>query len=317
MRTHCSSTPREKSTRSLRARFTREDWNRSSERHARANTSLNRFHERRRSAILQENLGSAKHIANFNSHKAGKCNCMTVRIDLELWARDAWKAVGRRDLIIVIDVLRSGTSILNALTNGAEAVIPTRSLKEAYELRDEHPEYLFAGERRGQMPKGFDLGNSPLEFTRERISGKRLLMTTTSGTAALLKSRRARWVFVGVFLNARAVARKAGEIAAKEGIGISLILAGEKGGFSLEDFLCAGAIAEELTAKNVGLSDKVQAALLSFKQTKSDLTESVMEAEHARHLVRLGFKRDVDFSCHLNLLRAVPIYSHGMIKLQD
>jgi 2-phosphosulfolactate phosphatase len=242
---------------------------------------------------------------------------MVVRVDLELWARDAGKAVGRGDLIVVIDVLRSGTSILSALTNGAEAVIPAGSLEEAYELRNRHPEYLLVGEREGHMPKGFDLGNSPLEFTRGRVNGKRLVMTTTSGTAALLKSRRARWVFVGVFLNAKAVARKAEEIVAKEGVGISFVLAGEKGGFSLEDFLCAGAIAEELTARSVGLSDKVQAALLSFKQTKSDLTESVMEAEHARHLVRLGFKGDVDFSCHLNLLRAVPIYSHGMIKLRD
>jgi 2-phosphosulfolactate phosphatase len=240
---------------------------------------------------------------------------MVVRVDLELWARDAGKAVGRRDLIVVIDVLRSGTSILSALTNGAEAVIPAGGLKEAYEVRNQHPEYLLVGERGGHMPKGFDLGNSPLEFTRGKINGKRLVMTTTSGTAALLKSRRARWVFVGVFLNARAVARKAEEIAAKEGVGISFVLAGEKGGFSLEDFLCAGAIAEELTARSVGLSDKVQAALLSFKQTKTDLTASVMEAEHARHLVRLGFKKDLDFSCHLNLLRTVPIYSHGVTKL--
>lgn len=242
---------------------------------------------------------------------------MAVRVDLELWARDAGKAVGRRDLIVVIDVLRSGTSILSALTNGAEAVIPAGSLKEAYEVRNQHPEYLLVGERGGHMPKGFDLGNSPLEFTCERVNGKRLVMTTTSGTAALVRSRRARWVFVGVFLNARAVARKAEEIAAKEGVGISLVLAGEKGGFSLEDFLCAGAIAEELAARSVGLSDKVQAALWSFRQAKSDLTESVMEAEHAKHLVRLGFRKDIDFSCHLNLLRAVPTYSHGETKLQD
>lgn len=250
------------------------------------------------------------------SHLELSGNFMVVRVDLELWARDAGKAVGRGDLIVVIDVLRSGTSILNALINGAEAVIPAWSLKEAYELRNQHPEYLLVGERGGHMPKGFDLGNSSLEFTRERINGKRLVMTTTSGTAALVRSRLARWVLVGVLLNAKAVARKAEEIVAKEGAGISLVLAGEKGGFSLEDFLCAGAIAEEFSAGSVGLSDKVQAALLTFRQAKNNLTGSVMEAEHAKHLIRLGFKRDVDFSCHLNLLRAVPTYSRGTIKLQ-
>ena len=240
---------------------------------------------------------------------------MAVSVDLELWARDAGKAIGRGDLIVVIDVLRSGTSILNALTNGAEAVIPAESLKEANKLRKRHPEYLLVGERGGYMPEDFDLGNSPLDFTREAVKGKRLVMTTTSGTAALVRSRPAKWVLVGVFLNAKAVARKAEEIVAKEGVGVSLLLAGEKGGFSLEDFLCAGAIAEELSARNIGLSDKVQAALLSFRQAKGDLTGSVMEAGHAKHLVKLGFKRDVDFSCHLNLLRTVPTYSRGTIKL--
>jgi 2-phosphosulfolactate phosphatase len=109
---------------------------------------------------------------------------MATRVDVELWARDAGKAVGRGDLIVVIDALRSGTSILTALTNGARTVIPTVSLKEAYRFRSQHPEYLLAGERGGHKPRGFDLGNSPLEFTREKVAGKSLVMTTTSGTAA-------------------------------------------------------------------------------------------------------------------------------------
>jgi 2-phosphosulfolactate phosphatase len=242
---------------------------------------------------------------------------VVIRVDLELWARDAGKAVGRGDLIIVIDALRSGTSVLNALTNGAEAVIPVVSLKEAYRLRSQHPEYLLAGERGGHRPEGFGLGNSPLEFTREKVAGKSLVMTTTSGTAALVKSQEARWVLVGAFLNAGAVAEKAEEITAKERVGVSFVLAGEKGGFSLEDFLCAGAIAEGFTAGGAGFSDKVQAALLAFRQAASDLTGSVMGAEHAKHLVRLGFKGDVDFACQLNVLRTVPIYSLGRITLQS
>lgn len=241
---------------------------------------------------------------------------MVIQVDLEFWARDAGKAVGRGDLIIVIDALRSGTSILNALTNGAEAVIPAGSLKEAYRLRSQHPEYLLAGERGGHRPKRFDIGNSPLEFTRERVEGKSLVMTTTSGTAALVTSQRAKRVLVGAFLNAGAVARKAEEMATKEGVGVSFVLAGEKGAFSLEDFLCAGAIAGSFNASKVCFSDKVQGALLAFRQAKSDLAGSIMKAEHAKHLVRLGFKGDIDFSCKLSVLRTVPIYSHDRITLK-
>jgi len=241
---------------------------------------------------------------------------VVIRVDVELWARDAGKAVGRGDLIIVIDALRSGTSILNALTNGAEAVIPAVSLKEAYRLRSQHPEYLLVGERGGHKPKDFDLGNSPLEFTPERVAGRSLVMTTTSGTAALARSQRAKRVLVGAFLNAGAVAGRAEVMAEREGVEMTFVLAGEKGRFSLEDFLCAGAIAEGFAASRVCFSDKVQAALLAFRQAEGDLTRSVLKSEHAKHLVRLGFKGDIDFSCRLNALRTVPVYSNGRITLQ-
>jgi 2-phosphosulfolactate phosphatase len=242
---------------------------------------------------------------------------VVIQVDLELRARDAGKAVGRGDLIIVIDVLRSGTSILNALTNGAQAAVPAMTLEEAYKLRSKHPEYLLAGERGGHKPVGFDLGNSPLEFTPERVEGKTLVITTTSGTAALVKSKAAKWIFLGGFLNALAAARKAEQIATRETIGVSFVLAGEKGKFSLEDFLCAGAIANGFTADKVRLSDKVQAALLAFKQAENNLTRNVMKAKHAEHLVQLGFKRDVDFSCSLNVFRTVPIYADGKITLHQ
>jgi 2-phosphosulfolactate phosphatase len=163
---------------------------------------------------------------------------------------------------------------------------------------------------------GFDFGNSPMEFARERVNGKCLVMTTTSGTVALARSQRATRVLVGAFLNARAVAGKAEAMAAREKTGVSFVLAGEKGRFSLEDFLCAGAIAEGFTASRVCFSDKVQAALLAFRQAESDLPGSVMKADHAKHLVGLGFRGDIDFSCQLNVLHGVPIYSHGKITLQ-
>jgi 2-phosphosulfolactate phosphatase len=240
---------------------------------------------------------------------------VVIQVDLELRARDAGKAVGRGDLIIVIDVLRSGTSILNALTNGAQAAVPATTLEEAYKLHSKHPQYLLAGERGGHKPVGFDLGNSPLEFTSERVEGKILVITTTSGTAALVRSKAAKWVLVGGFLNALAAARKAEKIAAREIIGVSFVLAGEKGKFSLEDFLCAGAIANGFAVDKVHFSDKVQAALLAFKQAENDLTGNVMKAKHAEHLVQLGFKGDVDFSCSLNVFRTVPMYADGKITL--
>lgn len=242
---------------------------------------------------------------------------MVTNVDMEFWARDADKAVGRGHLIIMVDALRSGTSIVNTLSNGAKEVIPVSSLKMAYALRRRHPKYLLAGERGGRKPKGFDFGNSPMEFTSEKVKGKTLVMTTTSGTAALAGSRSAKHVLIGAFLNARAVARKAQSTAAAEGVGISFVLAGDKGRFSLEDMLCAGGIAKSLLQDKVSFSDKVQTALLAFESAQDDLVGKVMKAEHAKHLVTLELEEDIVFSCRLNVSNAVPIYKGNTILLLD
>lgn len=240
---------------------------------------------------------------------------MVVKTNLEFRARDANRAVEKGDLIIVIDVLRSSTSIINALANGVKSIIPTKTLKEAYELHGQHPNHLLAGERRGLKPKGFDFGNSPLEFSPEQVYGKNMIITTTSGTSALTRCREAEWVFVGAFLNAESVAKKAVDVAEKKRIDVSFVLAGEKGRFSLEDFACAGAIAERFPESKVHFSDIASAAFFAFKQMRHDLFENIMKAEHAKHLMKLGFRRDIEFACKLDILGIVPIYKDGKITV--
>jgi 2-phosphosulfolactate phosphatase len=238
-----------------------------------------------------------------------------MHVDLEFCAKDARRVAQRRDVIIVIDVLRSGTSIVNALANGADKVIPVVSLKEAYDLHGRYPNYLLAGERGGKKPRGFKLGNSPLEFTGNEVDGKTLILTTTSGTRALVNSRNARCVLVGVFLNARAAAKMAEESAAKEEANVSFVLAGEKGKFALEDCLCAGGIMDEFTTSGIVFSDTALIALLAFRMAKKKLVETIMQTRHAKHLASLGFREDVTFSCKLNVVNVVPVYKNGEITL--
>ena len=240
---------------------------------------------------------------------------MHIKVKLEFKAKDAGKAVERGDLIVVIDVLRCSSSILNAFANGAEAVMPAETLREAYKIRRDHPEFLLAGERDGLKPRGFDFGNSPLEFEAEKVKGKTLVFSTTSGTLALTCSKVAKWVLIGGFLNADAVAGKALETAEKGDLDVSLVLSGTKGHFSLEDFVCAGALVEGLHKEKVETSDAALASLLAFKQTKNRLYESIIRGTHARHLVDLGFKRDIEFSCQLNLFTIIPAYKGGVIRL--
>ncbi|MBS7654517.1 2-phosphosulfolactate phosphatase, partial [Candidatus Bathyarchaeota archaeon] len=113
---------------------------------------------------------------------------MSIKVNIEFLAKDSEKAAKRGDLIIIIDALRCCSSIVTALANGAEAIIPVKTLREAYRIHARNPKYLLAGERGGLKPRGFDLGNSPLEYTSERVHGKIILLTTTSGTTAITRS---------------------------------------------------------------------------------------------------------------------------------
>lgn len=238
---------------------------------------------------------------------------MAIDINVEFLARDAVKAVKRGDLIIIVDVLRCSSTIVTALANGAKAVIPVKTLGEARGKRLENPHYVLAGERGGLKPRGFDLGNSPLEYTRERVFGRIIVLTTTSGTRALIYSRGARWILVGSFLNARAVAERAIQIANNEGVGVSIIQSGVNGRFSLEDFICTGAIISRFPEKFIRLSDSAQAALLAFRHIENNLCASLMKSASSARLIELGFSKDIEFSCQMDYFRVVPVYNGEII----
>lgn len=240
-----------------------------------------------------------------------------ISINLEFDVKDVEKAASRGDVVVVIDALRCCSTIVTALANGAEEVIPIKTLREAQTLHKKHPEFLLAGERKGLKPKGFDLGNSPLEFSSKTVKGKHLILTTTSGTKAILSSKNARWVLIGAFLNAEAVARTALKAAEKEKAGVSLVLSGTHGRFSLEDFLCAGAIVESLPSDKVECSDAVLAAFLAFQQSSRSLTNVIQHGYHARYLKSIGHEEDVEFCCRLNAYPIVPVHKNGRIVPLD
>jgi 2-phosphosulfolactate phosphatase len=232
---------------------------------------------------------------------------LPLTVNLEFAAKDAVKAVRRGDIIIVIDVLRCSSTIVTALANGAKGIIPVETIKEAWTHHRKHPEFLLAGERKGLKPKEFDLGNSPLDFSPETVKEKNIILTTTSGTKAISSAKKGRKVLVGAFLNVEAVAEAALKIAEKSQAGISIVLSGRIGHFSLEDFLCAGAIVQSLLTKKVELSDAALASLLAFQKALESLSTIVQRGSHARYLESIGLKEDVLFCSRMNVFQVVPV----------
>ena len=151
----------------------------------------------------------------------------------------------------MVDVLRATTVMVHALANGCEAVIPCAEIEEAQAVAASFPPgtALLAGERGGLPIPGFDLGNSPGDYTREVCAGKTLVMTTTNGTRAILASQEADRVYVASFANLKATTDELLVQFLKKDHGhpIHIVCSGTEGFISLEDSLLAGALAKNLT----------------------------------------------------------------------
>ncbi|MCD6529565.1 2-phosphosulfolactate phosphatase [Candidatus Bathyarchaeota archaeon] len=233
-------------------------------------------------------------------------------VHLEVLARYADRGVERGDVIVVIDVFRCSSTIVTALKNGAKAVIPVRTVKEAVKLHEKNPDWILAGERMGRKPKGFQLGNSPLEYRRELVENKCIILTTTDGTKAIEKSKGVEDILIGALINVSAVSKLALRIARSKGKGITLVASGRRGSFSLEDFLCAGKIAESMYGPEVELSDSAFAAFLASKGAGRAIGEIAKSSYHATYLKSIGLGRDVDFCSKLDLTDKVPSIIDGI-----
>jgi 2-phosphosulfolactate phosphatase len=146
--------------------------------------------------------------------------------------------------VIVIDLLRATTTICHALATGAMEVVPFREIDEtlAAAAKAGREKVVLGGERGGKPIAGFDLGNSPAEYSPVRVGGRSVFMTTTNGTRALHHARLARRVLVGAAVNLAAVVA-----SVQDEPRVDILCAGTGGQETLEDILCAGAMVERLT----------------------------------------------------------------------
>jgi 2-phosphosulfolactate phosphatase len=206
------------------------------------------------------------------------------------------------DVAIMVDVLRASTTMTVAMKNFNQ-IIPVKTIKEAEKLAKKY-DAILAGERRGAAIEGFDVGNSPVEISN--FNGEVLVITTSNGTRILegMKSK----VLVGSFVNARAVAKKAMDIADNH---IEIVMAGVEGRFSIEDFLGAGEIIGNLI--NCNLDEMALASYMSSRNFNM-VNDAIINSRSAHRLVELGLSNDIDFCMRRNLYDLVPVYENGSIE---
>jgi len=216
--------------------------------------------------------------------------------------------------IVIIDVLRATTTIVRALESGAAAIIPCLEPDEAIAVRNRigRDRVLLAGERDAQLIPGFDLDNSPASFTVAAVDGKTIAFTTTNGTRALrrLGHAGAAAVYCAAFTNRAAIVAA---LLAVEAHHVLLVCAGTDGAFSLEDFLCAGAIADGFVRHNAQctLSDAARAAALTYRACANYLPDAVASSEHSLTLTAKGFGSDILTAAQIDVSPVIPLYRDG------
>ncbi|HHY47817.1 MAG TPA: 2-phosphosulfolactate phosphatase [Firmicutes bacterium] len=222
----------------------------------------------------------------------------------------------QRDLgdlcVVVLDVLRASSTIVTAMANGCEEIIPTATVEEAVEIAHSYGkgEFLLGGERKGNKIEGFDLGNSPSEYTPERVKGKKVIFTTTNGTRLLKATKGASTVVIGSFLNLEA----ATEYALNLGKDVILACAGDGRRLALEDLACAGMMADYLVSRgDLSQSDGALAARLVYQAFRDDVGRALGTSEHGKFLINAGYAGDLELCSMLNVHTVVPCFSQGHI----
>ena len=241
-----------------------------------------------------------------------------MRIDVVFGSTTATPALITGRVVAVIDVLRASTSIAVALGNGARNIVPLESADEVITRAKQFDkgEVLLAGERKMLMVPGFDLGNSPGEFTREAVEGKTVLLTTTNGTAAMVGLQTARDVVVAAYVNLEAVSVLM-RTAARAGTDITLICAGRDKLFSLEDAACAGRYVRTISKRltKVEMGDGAFAATVIDRKYGDRLDLLFADSEAGQALVDAGFAKDLEDAAKVDSCSVIPIFQDRQITL--
>ena len=239
-----------------------------------------------------------------------------MRVDVFFVHHEVTPSEVTNRVVAVVDVLRASTNIAVALANGARAVVPLGSSEEVVSRAKslERSEVKLAGERRMQPIPGFDMGNSPLEFTREAVEGKTVLMSTTNGTPAILAAPGARDVVVASYVNFSAVLSML-RAALRGGTDVAIVCAGQERHFALEDAACAGLFVQHITAKQntAEINDAAQAAMLIDKKFGSNLKRLLRISSHGSALAEAGFGADLAACAELDSHPVVPVYQDRQI----
>jgi 2-phosphosulfolactate phosphatase len=241
---------------------------------------------------------------------------MIVKRDLETCFSSALYEPERHvgAIVVVIDILRATSAICTAFENGAESIIPVATVAEAKEYKEKG--FLVAAERDGYVLEFADFGNSPFNFTPEKVAGRTIVYSTTNGTGIIKIASSAGFIIIGSFLNISALT---GWISDQERP-VVLFSAGWKNRFNLEDTICAGAIAERLMSTSLysTMCDSTHAALDLWSLAKKDLSGYIDKVAQRSRLRDKKLDDCIPFCLTMDYTTKIPVIRDGiLVSMED
>ncbi len=209
--------------------------------------------------------------------------------------------------VVIIDVLRATSTICTALHHGVASVCAVGSLEDCKAKAGLNT--ILAAERGGGKPTGFEFGNSPYDYMNDSVAGKKLVLTTTNGTRALLAAREAEEILIGSFLNIEVISN----YLRKNNSDVILFCAGWKDHFSFEDTLFAGAMVQKLAATHRLADDASLGAKVLYQQAEADLFGALKNSSHFKRLEKMGIERDLKYCTQKDTCPVLPILHEGEI----
>lgn len=208
-------------------------------------------------------------------------------------------------IVVIIDVFRATSTIAAALHNGAEYVLPVASVEDCIAIGKATENSITAGERNGQIAEGLEHGNSPSEYPKSFVDGKRLILTTTNGTKLLHMVEDSSEIITGSFLNLSAVC----DFLLEKKQNVLLACAGWKDRFNLEDALFAGAVATRIRDSFEANCDSVRATTSLYEQciSKGSIIDYLRDSAHYIRLSAFGLQHDMEYCATPDLHPVLPI----------
>jgi len=212
-------------------------------------------------------------------------------------------------IVVIIDILRATSAICTAFENGVASIIPVAGVDEAQDYKKKG--YLVAAERDGYVLDFADFGNSPFNFTRERIEGKTIVYSTTNGTGIIKMASNAARIAVGSFLNISSLS----EWLISMEKDVVLFCAGWKNRFNLEDTICAGAFAEQLmkSSSYATICDSTLAALDLWSLAKPDPLDYLEKAAQRTRLRNKNLDDCIPFCLTPDFTKIIPVIDNGIL----